>query len=138
MYFEFFSVLLLMRGTRQWRIILGVAMLASGHSGAATSLNGEWARDDGTLRARIGRCGKELCAITTWVQNPGGLEKVGDKFSMNVKEVAPRHWIGAAFDPQRNLRYNVDLQMIADRLITRGCVSGSTACVTADWTRGTR
>jgi uncharacterized protein (DUF2147 family) len=127
-----------MRGKRQWKFILGAAILASGHARASTSLNGEWARDDGTVRARIGPCGKELCAITTWVKNPAGMEKIGDKFSMNVKEVAPRHWTGAAFDQQRNLRYSVDVQMIGDRLTTRGCVSESTACVTADWTRATR
>jgi uncharacterized protein (DUF2147 family) len=102
---------------------------------AAASPSGQWTRDDGSERARISRCGTKICATTTWVKNPNGMEKPGDKFIMTITAGGPGHWMGSALDPRRNLRYTVDLLMEGDRLTTRGCLSGGAACISADWTR---
>jgi uncharacterized protein (DUF2147 family) len=92
-------------------------------------------RDDGLIRARIARCGRQICAINTWAQNPNGEEKIGDRFIMLVKVSGPGHWTGSA---KRKLYYNVDLQMVGDRLMTRGCLSDSTFCKNAEWRRACR
>src|ERR1700722_11590037 len=115
-----------------------VAGFSTSAMAVAAMPSGEWARDDGSVRARIVRCGGKICAVNTWAKDPKGLEKAGDKVIMEVKPAAPGHWTGSAFDPQRKLNFTVDLQVDGDRLITRGCVSGSTACVTADWIRFTK
>jgi uncharacterized protein (DUF2147 family) len=96
---------------------------------------GEWARDDGLLRARIAPCGTKICATTTWTKDPKGVEKAGDRFIMTVTAANPGHWTGMAFDPQRKLEYAVDLRLEEGRLITQGCISGSTVCKIDDWTR---
>jgi uncharacterized protein (DUF2147 family) len=69
------------------------------------------------------------------VKNPNGEEKPGDKFIMTTTVVGPGHWMGSALDPRRNLSYTVDLLMAGDRLTTRGCLSGGSARISADWTR---
>jgi uncharacterized protein (DUF2147 family) len=113
--------------------IAGFSMSVSAFASATP--NGEWARDDGSVRTRIARCGTKVCAITLWAKNPNSVEKAGDRFIMSLTASDPGHWTGSAFDPQRNLRYTVDLRIEGDRLTTRGCIVGSNACLNADWLR---
>jgi uncharacterized protein (DUF2147 family) len=116
-------------------IVFITGLLMSAAAFAAASPSGQWTRADGSVRARISRCGTKICATTTWVKNPNGEEKLGDKFIMTITAGGPGHWTGSALDARRNLRYTVDLLMEGDRLTTRGCLSGGTACINADWTR---
>jgi uncharacterized protein (DUF2147 family) len=112
-----------------------VCLLISIPALAAALPSGEWVRGDGGVRARISRCGVKICATTTWTRDSAGPEKAGDRFIMAVKAAEPGHWMGSAFDPQRKLSYNVDVRLQGDRLTTRGCISGSTACLVTDWVR---
>jgi uncharacterized protein (DUF2147 family) len=102
---------------------------------AAAAPTGEWAREDGLVRARVTRCGSNICATNTWTRDPNSVEKPGDRFIMSVRAANPGHWTGSAFDPQRKINFTVDLQIEGNRLTTRGCISGSTVCNSFAWTR---
>jgi uncharacterized protein (DUF2147 family) len=78
---------------------------------AAQTADGEWARDDGLVRARIANCGGAICATNVWVRNPAGDEKVGDRLEMTLNETTPNHWTGSAFDPQRNSTYSMEMSV---------------------------
>jgi uncharacterized protein (DUF2147 family) len=112
-----------------------LGLLASTSAQAGWSANGEWARDDGGLRVRLSRCGGKICIVNTWARDPQGQEKPGDRFVMTLVSTDSSHWTGSAFDPQRNLVYNMDLSLSGQELTTRGCISGSTLCQTAGWKR---
>ena len=114
---------------------IGLAALSALTPALASPLNGEWMRDDGLVRARIARCGGQICAINTWTENPNGEEKIGDRIIMLVRAAVPGHWTGSAFDPKRKLHYTVDLQLDGDRLMTRGCLADRTLCKSAEWRR---
>lgn len=120
---------------------LGAAALAgvmASSAQAGWTASGEWARDDGQVRVRLSRCGGKICAVNTWARDPYGQEKAGDRFIMTLVSTDSSHWTGSAFDPQRNLSYTMDLSVSGRQLTTRGCISGSTLCETAAWTRVSR
>ena len=130
------KVIFFMRSTHYIRCAaIGLAALSILTPALASRLNGEWMRDDGLIRARIARCGGQICAINTRAKNPNGEEKIGDRFIMLVRAAAPGHWTGSAFDPKRKLHYTVDLQLDGDRLMTSGCPADSTFCKSAEWRR---
>lgn len=104
----------------------------------AQTANGEWARGDGLVRARIAPCGVKLCATNVWVKDPQGSEKVGDQLVMDLHETSAGHWTGSAFDPQRNLTYAMEMTAEGERLTTRGCVLGGLVCRGVTWTRVAR
>ena len=110
-------------------------LLASSAAQAGLKVKGEWARDDGEVRVRLSSCGGKICAVNTWARDPQGQEKAGDRFIMNLVSTDAGHWTGSAFDPQRNLVYTMDVSVSGRQLTTRGCLSGSTMCQTAAWTR---
>ncbi len=118
---------------------LGVAalfgLLASSAAEAGWSANGEWARDDGEVRVRLSRCGGNICAVNTWTKDPYGQEKTGDRFIMTLVSTDSGHWTGSAFDPQRHLVYSMDVSLNGGQLTTHGCITGSSMCQTAAWTR---
>lgn len=110
-------------------------LLASAPAQAGWNANGEYTRDDGSVRVRMSKCGGKICVINTWAKDPQGQEKAGDRFIMTLVSTDPSHWTGSAFDPQRNLIYTMDLSVSGQQVTTRGCLSGSTLCQTAAWTR---
>ncbi len=112
-----------------------IGTLAATSAEAGFSANGEYTRDDGGVRVRLSRCGGKICVINTWAKDPQGQEKPGDRFIMSLVSTNPSHWTGSAFDPQRNLVYTMDLSVSGQQLTTRGCLSGSTLCQSAGWTR---
>jgi uncharacterized protein (DUF2147 family) len=114
--------------------VLLVLLASSGaYAGAAT--NGVWARDDGQVRVRLTRCGGKICAVNTWARDPQGQEKAGDRFIMTMTSTGASHWTGSAFDPKRNLVYSMDMSMAGGQMTTRGCLTGSSLCQSAAWTR---
>jgi uncharacterized protein (DUF2147 family) len=105
---------------------------------AAQSADGVWARDDGLVRARIAPCGVKICATNTWVNDPAGSEKVGDKLVLTVIEASAGHWTGTAFDPRRNMTFSMDMNIDGARLTTQGCVLGRLVCRSVGWARVSR
>ena len=113
-------------------------LLALGHARGADGADGEWSRDDGLVRARIASCGGAVCATNTWVKNPDGDEKIGDKLVLTLTRTDESHWTGSAFDPKRHLDFSMEMRVAGDRLTTRGCVFAGFVCRDVGWTRFNR
>jgi uncharacterized protein (DUF2147 family) len=96
---------------------------------------GNWARGDGKARVVVEPCGEDFCAINTWIRPDTKDEHVGDKLVMKVKPDQPSHWTGTAFDPQRNLSYNMTVSVQSKTMTTNGCVLGGLLCKDMGWTR---
>ncbi|MDB5569625.1 MAG: hypothetical protein JWN93_808 [Hyphomicrobiales bacterium] len=96
--------------------------------------DGVWLREDGAARVRVQPCGAALCAINVWIRDPGD-EKVGDRLVLNVKPKGPGVLEGAAFDPQRNLRFSSRITYSDSAMTTSGCVLGGLLCKSVNWTR---
>jgi len=110
-------------------------LLASPLRAAEPSLEGDWARGDGKAKVHLGPCGGDTCAVNTWIRPDDKGEKVGDKLVMAVKPDGPGKWTGTAFDPQRNLRFRMTIDVGATTMTTHGCVLGGLICNTMGWTR---
>lgn len=95
---------------------------------------GDWSRGDGKAKVRIEPCGKDICAINTWIKAGNRDEKVGDKLVMTVTP-AGTNWTGKAYDPQRKLTYRLTMTVNEKTMTTRGCVLGGLICKGTDWTR---
>jgi uncharacterized protein (DUF2147 family) len=110
--------------------------IATGSSARAAQYGrGNWAREDGLVRAHIAGCGKAVCATNFWVKDPQGDEKVGDKLIMTLTEASPNHWTGEAFDPKRNRIYSMEMSLEDKHLTTQGCVMGGLFCRSVGWSR---
>lgn len=98
---------------------------------------GSWVRGDGNARVRIAPCGDALCAINTWIRDTSGGEHVGDKLVMRVSG-GGASLSGTAYDPQRRLSYNLEIDVTPHSMHTRGCVLAGIVCKTISWTRASR
>lgn len=108
------------------------AALADG----SPELTGNWARDDGTTRMEISSCGAEFCAVNTWVKDPNGKEKVGDKLILTLKPVSSSELQGQAYDVRRQAHYKMTITFEGGTAMqTSGCVLLGIICKNADWTR---
>lgn len=114
---------------------IGLAAFLTGASAASAEItSGVWMRADGLAKVRVQPCGQALCAINVWVKNPGD-EKVGDRLVLDVKPVKPGMLEGAAFDPQRNLRFSSKITYSSSQMTTSGCVLGGLLCRSVSWTK---
>lgn len=102
---------------------------------AESRLDGVWARGDGNAKVRLQPCGGDVCAINTWIKPGTPDEKPGDKLVMSVKPEGNGVYQGTAFDPQRNLNYNISVSVNGDRMVTKGCVLAGILCKDVNWTR---
>jgi uncharacterized protein (DUF2147 family) len=111
-------------------LILCAPALASGQS----SPLGDWARGDGIAHVRIEPCGADLCAINTWIKPGVTDEKIGDRLVLSLKSNGA-HWAGEAFDPQRNLHFNMSFDVGGSSMRSQGCIVGGLLCKSVAWTR---
>jgi uncharacterized protein (DUF2147 family) len=115
------------------------ALLSAGVASAAAagdpSFYGHWARGDGNARVRIAPCGGATCVTNTWIRPGTPDEKTGDKLTMDVKPAGAGKWSGTAFDPQRNLRYSMTINVANDHMTSAGCILGGLMCKHMSWTR---
>lgn len=102
---------------------------------AESRLDGVWARGDGNAKVRLEPCGPDVCAVNTWIKPGTPSEKAGDKLVMSVKPGGNGTFEGTAFDPQRNLSYNISVNVNGDRMVTKGCVLAGIICKDVSWTR---
>ena len=54
---------------------------------------------------------------------------------MNIKQQDSSRWIGMAFDPKRNLTFNIGVEVAPSQMTTQGCALGGLLCKTVEWTR---
>jgi uncharacterized protein (DUF2147 family) len=121
------------------RTILASALILAGgpFAFASDSLTplGVWARGDGVARVKIEPCGADLCAINTWIKPGVTDEKIGDRLVLSIKAADGKRWSGEAFDPQRNLRFNMSFDVDKAKMESHGCVLGGLLCKSMGWTR---
>ena len=112
----------------------------SAAAGVADPLSGEWSRSDGETRISIAPCGDKVCAVNTWVRDPAGDEKVGDRFVMTVRPLQPAApamatLAGQAVDVRRGLAYSVRISLQGESMTTRGCLIEGILCKAMSWVR---
>lgn len=95
---------------------------------------GDWSRGDGKAKVRVDRCGPSLCAVNTWIAAGVDGEHVGDRLIMNVKLDGPSIYSGTAQDPQRNMNYDLKIELTERSMTTRGCILW-VLCKDMGWTR---
>ncbi|ODN71945.1 DUF2147 domain-containing protein [Methylobrevis pamukkalensis] len=117
------------------RTVLLLAAMLAATPALAASPDGLWARGDGRAKVKIAPCGEKLCAVNTWVNDPSGEEKVGDRLVMDVKPTADNRLDGRAFDPQRDRSYRIIITVAERTMSTEGCVLGGLLCKSIEWTR---
>ena len=118
-------------------VLTTVAMTTGFASASSDSILGSWERGDGNARVRIAPCGSALCAINTWIRDESGGEHVGDRLVMKVSGDGSS-MSGAAYDPQRKLNYNLEINVRSQSMQTRGCVLAGIVCKSINWTRVSR
>jgi uncharacterized protein (DUF2147 family) len=117
-------------------VLLGAAMLAAMAAPVlAQDATGTWLRDSGNSRIRIAPCGDALCGSITWLRDPGGPAKIGQRVFMDMKPAGPNEWRGQAFNPEDGKTYSGTMTLAENRLTTAGCVLGGLICKSASWQR---
>ena len=71
------------------------------------------ARDDGATRITISECGSAFCAVNTWVGDPNGKEKVGDKLVLNVTPTSSTEFQGQGYDVRRQMTFKMTITVQA-------------------------
>jgi uncharacterized protein (DUF2147 family) len=118
--------------------LAGVLLTAGAGSATAEGdppFYGHWARGDGNARIRIAPCGSEVCVTNTWIKPGTPGEKTGDRLIMQGNSDGVGKWSGTAFDPQRNLRYKMTINVANDQMTSDGCLLGGLVCKHMSWTR---
>lgn len=120
-----------------WPFLAAALVISTASPAAAEGIVGNWARGDGNARVRIAPCGGDFCAVNTWIRDESGGEHVGDKLVMKVSGEGTS-MSGTAYDPQRKLSYNLQINLGAQSMQTRGCVLAGIVCKSISWTRVSR
>jgi uncharacterized protein (DUF2147 family) len=118
-------------------LIAGAVILAALPTLAvAGDAKGDWARDDGKARVRIGPCGDALCGSISWLRDPkNDPGKVGQQVFFDMKPKGDNIWTGSAFNPDDGKTYSGKMTLTGDHLLTAGCVFGGLICKSVAWTR---
>jgi uncharacterized protein (DUF2147 family) len=116
-------------------LIASALALGAGPVAQAAEIDGNWARSDGKAHVRIARCGADICATNTWIKPGTPSEKAGDVLVMTIEKVSDGRYSGSAFDPQRDMRYKITLDVGAGKMTSRGCMLGGLLCRAVGWTR---
>ncbi len=102
----------------------------------AGDAKGDWARDDGKAKVRIGPCGDALCGAISWLRDPKtDPGKVGQQVFFDMKPKSDNVWTGRAFNPEDGKTYSGKMTLSGDHLVTAGCVFGGLICKSVSWTR---
>lgn len=100
-----------------------------------SGLTGNWSRDDGTTRITISPCGSDFCAVNTWVKDPNGKEKVGDKLVLTLQPETGSKLAGQAYDVRRQSHYKMTITLSGNTMQTSGCVLLGIVCKSVGWAR---
>ena len=116
-------------------LIASALALGTGALSRAADRDGNWARGDGKAKVKIAKCGADICATNTWIKPGTPSEKAGDVLVMKVQRISNNRYSGSAFDPQRDMRYKITLDVSGDNMTSTGCVLGGLVCRGVGWTR---
>ncbi len=108
-------------------------LLAAGASPALADPTGTWLRDNGNSRVRIAPCGPNFCGTLTWVKDPSGPAKVGQRIFYDMAPAGANAWAGKAFNPEDGKTYSGKLTLSGSTMTTSGCVLGGLICRSVSW-----
>lgn len=113
----------------------GLVLVSTPLQALAQDAAGTWLRDTGASRVRIAKCGDALCGTLSWLKEPGGPAKVGQRIFYDMKPNGPGKWKGSAFNPEDGKTYSGTMTLAGDTLTTAGCVMGGLICRSVQWSR---
>ncbi len=118
--------------------LLTIAIVVSVFAPAAFAgdVYGEWTRADGKARVRFAPCGGALCGSVTWLKDPSGPGRIGQRVFYDMKPSGANAWAGTAFNPEDGKDYTGKMSLDGANLTTAGCILGGWICKSLSWTRG--
>ena len=120
----------------------------------AADPSGIWAKDDGSAKFQVTKCGKALCSKIVWLQNPKdsrgkplvdarnenpSMRKrsiIGLSLFSNMVPKAPNIWVGTVYNPEEGRSFtDVTVTLVSSRqIVLRGC-KGWLLCAEKVWTK---
>ena len=116
--------------------IVAISALPSLALAQADPILGAWTRDTGASKLNFAKCGDAICGTITWLKDPSGPAKVGQRIFTNVKQTAPGKYSGTAFNPEDGKSYSGSITVNGGTLNGGGCVMGGLICRTVNYRRG--
>jgi uncharacterized protein (DUF2147 family) len=116
-------------------ILILIALIISSNLAFAGDVVGEWARTDGKGKVRFAPCGDAMCGTVTWLKDPTGPAKVGQRVFFDMKPSGENVWGGTAFNPDDGKQYAGKMTLSGGSLVTSGCALGGLICKSVSWTR---
>jgi uncharacterized protein (DUF2147 family) len=138
--------------------VLAAAVFAIGSPSQASAADpsGIWAKDDGSAKVEIKRCGSGLCGLVVWLRTPNnsrgeplhdvrnqnaslrGRPIIGLPLFSNMRPTGPNSWAGNVYNPVEGRIYtDVKLTLVSSRqIVLRGCRTWL-MCGEKIWTRST-
>ena len=117
------------------RFCIAAAAVAVCAPAFAGDVVGEWARADGKAKVRFAPCGGALCGMVTWLKDPSGPGRVGQRVFYDMKPNGANAWTGTAFNPEDGKEYTGKMTLEGANLTTAGCILGGWICKSLSWTR---
>lgn len=115
--------------------LAALALLAGIAAAGAQEVTGTWQRDTGASRVRFAKCGEALCGTISWLRDPNGPAKLGQRIFYDMKPNGANKWSGSAFNPEDGKTYSGTMTLSGDTLTTAGCIMGGLICRSVKWTR---
>jgi len=115
--------------------LAALALLAGITTAGAQEVTGTWQRDTGASRVRFAKCGEALCGTISWLRDPNGSAKLGQRIFYDMKPDGANKWAGSAFNPEDGKTYSGTMTLSGDTLTTAGCIMGGLICRTVKWAR---
>ena len=137
-------------------LLAAVLAISSPSKASAADPSGIWAKDDGSAKVEIKKCGRGLCGSVVWLRNPNnsrgnplhdvrnenaslrGRPIIGLPLFSNMRLTAPNTWVGNVYNPVEGRIYtDVKLTLVSSRqIVLRGCRTWL-MCGEKTWTRST-
>lgn len=115
---------------------LGLIAALSALPAQAADPSGTYLRDTGASRVRIAKCGDAFCGNITWLKDPNGPAKVGQRIFYDMKPDGENKWVGKAFNPEDGKTYSGKMSLSGSKLTTAGCALGGLICKSVSWSKG--
>ena len=137
-------------------LLAAVLAISSPSKASAADPSGIWAKDDGSAKVEIKKCGRGLCGSVVWLRTPNnsrgkplhdvrnenaslrGRPIIGLPLFSNMRLTAPNTWVGNVYNPVEGRIYtDVKLTLVSSRqIVLRGCRTWL-MCGEKTWTRST-
>ena len=135
-------------------LLAAVLAISSPSKASAADPSGIWAKDDGSAKVEIKKCGRGLCGSVVWLRTPNnsrgkplrdvrnenaslhGRPIIGLPLFSNMRLTAPNTWVGNVYNPVEGRIYtDVKLTLVSSRqIVLRGCRTWL-MCGEKTWTR---